>query len=219
MPAQGGGPIYQIPQTSPAPSNAVQRYGIRASTATTDISNFLKTEWINYNGMNNVLLYASGVYQQAGSSAPYTGNNTVGSSTDSINGTTVNTVSAAQWAANGEVSATSLRAPTVGLYFIVNALGTGANADVTGVFQFPSVPEGNRRKSSYNSYMAIGAMWIGDTPWKRQVLYGGTSTENTLIGRANLPNPLTGSPLIAGTGSSYTETISQNPAQQAVGGA
>jgi hypothetical protein len=171
----------------------------------------LKTEWINYNGMNNVLLYASGVYQQAGSSAPYTGNNTVGSSTDSINGTAVNTVSAAQWAANGEVSATSLRAPTVGLYFIVNALGTGDNADVTGVFQFPSVPEGNRRKSSYNSYMAIGAMWIGDTPWKRQVFYGGTSTENTLIGRANLSNPLTGSPLIAGTGSSYTESISANP--------
>ena len=70
---------YARDEQSQAPPTSTSRYGIRNIA---DVQTFLTTEWVNFNGMNNMLLYASGVYGQVGKGAPYTGNNVM--STNSV---------------------------------------------------------------------------------------------------------------------------------------
>lgn len=195
-------------QQSQAPATSTSRYGVRNDA---DVQEFLTTEWVNYNGMNNMLLYASGVYGQVGKGAPYTGSNVMSTtSVDTITGVANGTISSSEFQANGVLASTTSISPTVGELFVVSVMGAqGSSVLANRPFQFTSTV-GNQKRSSWASYIGVGAMWIGDTPKKRAIWASGAiNNGNTFSGRAGFPFPA-GAPRAIG-GGSYSEQGNATP--------
>ena len=198
------------PEAQAIPTST-SRYGVRDVI---DVQTFLTTEWVNYNGMNNMLLYASGVYGQVGKGAPYAGTNIMNTS-PSVQDTILNiangTINSSEFQANGELAATTKINPTVGELFIVSVMGAqGASVLANRPFQFTSVTVANQKRSSWGSFIGIGAMWIGDTPKKRAIwATGAVNNGNTFSGLAGFPFP-TGAPRSPG-GNPYTEQGNATP--------
>jgi hypothetical protein len=211
MPREAG-PVLALP-TSPAPPNAVQRYGVRNES---DAVNFLANEWLDKRGMGNCLLYGLGVWSNnaTGSAAPSTANITI-NSTDSISGTVEASISPAEWRATGVLPNSTLLSPTLGNVWIVNQKGSGGE-DRFSQRLFTEVLAANAESSTWKSYVDIGAMWIGDTIARRGVFNTSSVPDkpNTILGRGGLPLP-SGLPFIPGTNTSYTETASGAPVPRA----
>jgi hypothetical protein len=181
--------------TSPG-TNAVVKMGVL------DVSyvyTFLRTDWINYQGMNNVLLYDSGIYGQSGNATPIRSTTTVTSSTtskDFLDDSVSNgTFTGASFTENGQIisSSQSDNPPSGGYIYIVRTIGNdGWSNNAIRPFAFPG-------SSQNNSFVSPGAMWIGDTPKRRGIWLSQNATPSTTIaGICGLPLP-TGNPTLPGT--------------------
>jgi hypothetical protein len=195
--------------TSPGDS-AVERLGVQNMG---DVFTFLFTEWVNYNGMNNSLLYDSGVYGQVGSFPPLRPTATIQvtnavSSTDKISGQSNSTYNASSYTDNGALPSTSGKSPTFGEIFITNKLGTDGWSSYA---RQPFTVIGSYSIRRHNSYIAPGSMWIGDTAVKRAIwMVEDGSYGTTIASISKLPWP-SSSPSRVGSGALYPESNSIYP--------
>ena len=189
--------------------------GIRSSA---DAGLFLVSDWVNFSGMNNCLMYGVGCWaaNSAGgaNASPY--NTSIAySTTDSLTTTSVSSASAAAFQANGEVATSTTKSPSRGYVYVMYGNADGASAQ--RVFQVGGVTE---NVQTWKSYVAHNAMWVGDTPTKRLFFNnsGGAvaqALDLTSMGSIFV-SPSPGNPTIVGTNTAttYNESIgaSQPPA-------
>lgn len=173
-----------------------------------DAATFLVTDWQNLRGMNNCLLYGVGIFGANSSGgaggSPY--NTNLGyNTTDSLTGTSVSTASSSSFQTNGEVAASTNISPTRGYVYVAYGEADGATAQ--RVFQSPLINAAGKNTQTWKSYVADGAMWIGDTPSRRLFWANSGSITSVLDiqSMANInTNPTPLSPNTAGSNFSTT---------------
>jgi hypothetical protein len=184
-----------------------RRIGIRNVA---DAALFLISDWQNLRGMNNCLLYGVGIFGANASGgvggSPYNTSLSY-NTTDSLTGTLLNIAPSSSFQANGELPVSTNFTPTKGYVYV--AYGNADGASAQRVFQNSAISQQNPQ--TWKSYVADGAMWIGDTPTRRLFWQNnGTATSTLDIqSMANIslsPNP--SNPNVVGSNFSgtYQET-------------
>jgi len=192
-------------------ATAFRRIGIRNVQ---DAALFLVTDWQNLRGMNNCMLYGTGIWGANSSGgdegSPYNASLPY-NTTDILTGTSIASAPATSFQENGEVATNTDAPPSRGYVYVTYGNADGASAQ--RVFQSQSVTEKNVQ--TWKSYITDGSMWIGDTPARR--LFWSNSgltaafTIRSMTNISALSNPF--SPNVAGSnfGEVYGEAVSFLP--------
>jgi len=193
-------------------ATSFRRIGI---TSVESAALFLVSDWQNLRGMNNCLLYGVGIFgaNSSGGAAgsPYNANLAYNTS-DFLTGTNVGSAPVSSFQANGAVASVTNAPPTRGYVYV--AYGNADGASAQRVFRNSTITQQNLQ--TWKSYVADGAMWIGDTPSRRLFWQNnGTATSALDIqSMANIslsPNPVNPNVVGSNFSSTYNEGLIFTP--------